>query len=132
MFIEVKIKEIIDEEPAYELRFITAILQNKMQIKVNRKKVHRIIKLNNWQVRRRNKGFRPRVKHWKSRTTIPNDRWAIDMTHIYTNEGLCHLTAIIDCCDRSIVGWRLSDSGKADISAAALEDALIFNNIQKE
>lgn len=53
------------------------------------------------------------------------------MTHIYTNESLCHLTAIIDCCDRSIVGWRMSDSGKADVSAAALEDTLIFNNINK-
>lgn len=47
-YIEAKIKEIIDDEPAYGLRFITAILRNKMHIKVNRKKVHRIIKLNNW------------------------------------------------------------------------------------
>lgn len=34
------------------------------------------------------------------------------------------LTAIIDCCDRTIVGWRLSRSGIAGVAAAALEDAL--------
>jgi transposase InsO family protein len=35
------------------------------------------------------------------------------------------ITAVIDCCDRSIVGWRVSKSGKAKVAAAALEDALI-------
>ena len=38
--------------------------------------------------------------------------------------GWCHLTAIIDCCDRTIVGWRLSRSGIARVAASALGDAL--------
>jgi putative transposase len=42
---------------------------------------------------------------WISRANRPNERWAIDTTHLFTNrEGWCHLTAIIDCCDRTIVG----------------------------
>ncbi len=32
---------------------------------------------------------------------------------------------VIDCFDRSIVGWRVSKSGKASVAAAALEDAII-------
>jgi putative transposase len=52
-------------------------------------------------------------------------RWAIDATHVFCGQdGWCHLTAIIDCCDRTIVGWRLSRSGVARIAAATLEDAL--------
>jgi len=60
-----------------------------------------------------------------SRVARPNVRWAIDATHVFCGQdGWCHLTAIIDCCDRTIVSWRLSRSGVARIAAAALEDAL--------
>ena len=48
-----------------------------------------------------------------------------------TGDGWCHLTAIIDCCDRTIVGWRLSRSGIAHVAAAALEDALRERNISQ-
>ena len=132
MEVEAEIRKIIDEEPAVGLRMITAMVRKRLNRNINRKKIHRIIKLNNWQVNRKRKGQRPRVKGWSSRANRPNERWAIDMTHIYTGTGLCHLTAVIDCCDRSIVGWRLSGSSKADIAAAALEDALLFNGISKE
>lgn len=91
------------------------------------------IKLNNWQVNVKPKGHRPRVKGWISRTDTPDTRWAIDATHILTrNEGWCHLTAIIDCYDRYIVGWRLSKSGKAKVAAGALEDALIARRIDPQ
>jgi hypothetical protein len=50
---------------------------------------------------------------------------ASDTTHLFTSrDRWCHLTAIIDCCGRTIVGWRLSRSGNAQVAASALEDAL--------
>jgi hypothetical protein len=76
-------------------------------------------------MRQRPQGQRPRVTGWVSRAGRPNERWAIDTTHLFCGrDGWCHLTAIIDCCDRTIVGWRLSRSGIAGVAAAALEDAL--------
>lgn len=70
--------------------------------------------------------MRPRVEGWVSQTSTPDTRWAVDMTHFMTRkDGWCHITAVIDCCDRSIVGWRVSKSGKADVAAAALEDAIL-------
>ena len=75
---------------------------------------------------KRPKGMRPRVEGWNSKTTKPDVRWAVDMSHFMTRkDGWCHITAVIDCCDRSIVGWRVSKSGKASVAAAALEDAII-------
>ena len=63
----------------------------------------------------------------------PNQRWAIDQSHLFCGQdGWCHLTAIIDCCDRAIVGWRLSKSGKTSVAVAALEEALRARNISKE
>jgi len=119
------IRTIIEAEPAAGLRMITARVRRTSPVPINRKKAHRILKVNGWQVRQRPRGQRPRVQGWVSRTTRPNERWAVDTTHLFCGrDGWCHLTAIIDCCDRTIVGWRLSRSGIAHVAAAALEDAL--------
>ena len=37
----------------------------------------------------------------------------------------CHLTGIIDCATRELIGWRLSPRGNAKTAHAALEEALI-------
>jgi putative transposase len=120
-----KIRAIIEAEPVAGLRMITARVRREATVPVNRKKVHRILKVNGWQVQQRPRGQRPRVQGWISRATRPNERWAIDTTHLFCGQdGWCHLTALIDCCDRTIVGWRLSRTGIAHVAAAALEDAL--------
>jgi len=38
-------------------------------------------------------------------------------------------SAVIECCDRNIIGWRLSKRGIAQIAAAALEDAAVLRKI---
>jgi putative transposase len=111
---------------------IAARIRRTATTPVNRKKIHRILKLNQWQLRRRPQGHRPRVQGWASRATRPNERWAIDTTHLFCGrDGWCHLTALIDCYDRTIVGWRLSRSGIAGVAAAALEDALRRRRIDR-
>jgi putative transposase len=125
------IRQVIEEDPAYGVRRITVIVRRKLKRKVNRKKVHRVIKLNGWQVWRKPQGKRPRAQGWTSRSTRPNERWAVDATHIFCGrDGWCHLTAIIDCFDRAIVGWRLSKTGVAKVAAAALEEALRSRGIE--
>ena len=120
-----QIRTIIEAEPTAGLRMITARIRRDAATPVNRKKIHRILKLNQWQVRQRPQGQRPRVQGWASRATRPNERWAIDTTHLFCGrDGWCHLTALIDCYDRTIVGWRLARSGIAGVAAAALEEAL--------
>ncbi len=128
--LSMKIREIIDRFPQYGLRRIMAIIKREWHEQVNRKKVHRIIKRHNWQINIRKKGHRPRVHGLVSRCDSSNERWAIDTTHIFCGrDGWCHLTAIIDCCDRQIVGWRLSNRGVSDVAASALEDAVKYRNI---
>lgn len=130
--LERKMRAIIEEHSTYGLRRIRAMLYRHTGQWVNRKKVHRIIKKNNWQIRQRRKGHRPRAKGWAARSVRPNQLWQIDLTHIMTTNGWCHLVAIIDTYDRSIVGWRLSDSGSAVVATAALEDALHARGIDLE
>jgi len=121
-----KIRQILEENPTYGVRRITAVIRNELKKSVNRKAVHRIIKANGWQVRKKASGFKQRARGMRSQTTAPNERWSIDATSIFCGEdGWCPLTAIIDCCDRHIVGWRLSRSGISKHAAATLEEALI-------
>src|SRR5262249_1282250 len=123
--LEARIRAIVETEPVAGLRMITARIRRDAAEPVNRKKIHRTLKLNARQGRQRPQGQRPRAQGWVSQATRPNERWAIDTTHLFCGrDGWCHLTAIIDCYDRSIVGWRLSRSGIAGIAAAALEEAL--------
>jgi putative transposase len=125
------IRSIIKEEPEFGVRRITAVLRHQLLLKVNRKKVRRIVRENGWQVRKKPQGQRPRAKGLRSQATRPNERWAIDATHIFCGRsGWCFLIAIIDCCDRTIVGWRLSKKGVSKVAAAALEDALRSRGIK--
>lgn len=127
--LQLAIYGIIQTYPWYGLRRIRVELYCRLGKWFNRKKIHRIIKRNQWQVWIKPKGNRPRAKGWAARPTHPNQLWQIDATHLFTRDGWCHLVAIIDTYDRSIVGWRLSQSGSAHVAVAALEDALIARGI---
>ena len=127
------IRGVIDENPTYGLRRITAMVRRRAGAPVNRKRVHRVVKLNGWQVWQKPRGARPRAQGWTSRASRPDERWAVDATHVFCGrDGWCHLTAIIDCWDRTIVGWRLSRTGVAKVAAAALEEALRARRIRPE
>ena len=58
-------------------------MRREFQAAVNRKRIHRIPKVHDWQVRQRPQGRRPRVTGGVSRAGRPNERWAIDTTHLF-------------------------------------------------
>lgn len=94
---------------------------------MNKKLVQRILQIKGWQVRKRAKGHRPRAKVMPSRSQYPNQRWAIDMIRVWSlQDGWATLACVIDTCTREIVGWRLSENGKAKTAEAALQEGLIY------
>lgn len=116
-----RIKRIIDALPYAGYRTVAWLLHE------NKNTVQRIFQLKNWQVRKRRKGFRPRVKALPSVASRPNERWATDMARVWCGEKSrwCALTLVMDCYSRELLGWRLSATGNAKAAEAALEDALI-------
>jgi len=50
--------------------------------------------------------------------------WAGDITFIPTSLGWLYLAVVIDLCSRRIIGWSLADHLRADLVAAALEQAV--------
>ena len=53
-----------------------------------------------------------------------NHRWAMDVPHVPCGQdGWGHLTAVIDCHDREILGYEFALRGRAKEAERALESA---------
>jgi putative transposase len=102
------------------------MLKRQLGIRVNRKKVYRIMKLKNWLLHERKRTPRPRVKGRRSIAEKSNERWAMDVTHIPCGvDGWGHLVAIVDCHDRQCIGFEFALRGRAREAERALEEACI-------
>lgn len=54
----------------------------------------------------------------------PNQKWAGDISYIWTAEGWLYLAVVIDLFSRRVVGWAASDRMKKDLAIRALEMAI--------
>lgn len=121
-----RIRELIGKHPTFGYRKLWALLRYGDGLVLNLKTVYRILKAKRWFVHQRTVTPRPRVQGRRSIAPVSNARWAIDLTHIYCGEdGWGHLAAIIDCCDREIVGFEFSLRGRAREAERALEEACL-------
>jgi len=127
-----KINDIALEYPYYGYRRITQALKRD-GIKVNHKKVYRIMKDKNILCRAR-KSFRT-TNSAHSLTKYPNliknivaerinQIWHADITYIRISASFIYLAAIIDGCSRKVVGYGLAKTLSADLPMAALRDAI--------
>jgi hypothetical protein len=120
-----RIRELIQVHPTYGYRRIWALLRHQVRIVVNRKAVYRILKLKRWFVHNRAKTPKPRVQGSRSITEKSNVRWAIDITHIPCGkDGWGHLVALVDCHDRSCIGYEFALRGRAKEAERALGRSL--------
>jgi putative transposase len=95
-------------------------------VRVNRKKVHRIMKLKGWTLPKRRTGRLPRVEASRSVAASPNERWATDLALVHCGrDGWCVFVPVIDCCTREILGHALERTGRAKTAERALEEALL-------
>jgi len=56
--------------------------------------------------------------------TAPNQKWAGDISYIWTHEGWLYLAVIIDLYSRRVVGWAVANRMKRDLAIRALEMAI--------
>jgi putative transposase len=54
----------------------------------------------------------------------PNEKWATDITYVWTGEGWLYLAVVMDLFSRRIVGWSTADHLKTDLCLDALQMAL--------
>ncbi len=54
----------------------------------------------------------------------PDAAWGSDLTQLPVGNGLMHLVVLLDLHSRHVVGWRLSNTQRAELCCDALDDAL--------
>jgi transposase InsO family protein len=54
----------------------------------------------------------------------PNQKWAGDISYIWTREGWLYLAVILDLHSRRVIGWAVSNRMKRDLAIRALDMAV--------
>jgi len=60
-----------------------------------------------------------------------NQKWAVDISYIWTREGWLYLAVVMDLYSRRIVGWAVSNRIKRDLAIRALEMAIALRRPPK-
>lgn len=63
--------------------------------------------------------------------TAPNQKWAGDITYIWTSEGWLYLAVILDLYSRRVIGWAVSNRMKRDLAIRALDMAVALRQPAK-
>jgi len=114
-------------KPAYGYRRVTWWMQRKRGLRINGKRVLRVMRERGLLVTPRRLRAR-RKKEWSRIVAeAPNQLWQADMTKVWTgaNVGWSYLVSVIDCCTRDIVGWDLSLRCRTQEAIAAVERAVL-------
>lgn len=61
----------------------------------------------------------------------PNQKWAGDISYVWTREGWLYLAVIIDLHSRRVSGWAVSNRMKRDLASRALNMAIAFRSPPK-
>lgn len=56
--------------------------------------------------------------------TAPNQKWAGDITYLWTDEGWLYLAVMIDLFSRQVIGWSMAERMTADLVCDALQMAI--------
>jgi putative transposase len=56
--------------------------------------------------------------------TAPDQKWAADISYIWTAEGWLYLALVIDLFSRRIIGWAMSGRMEKGLAVTALRKAL--------
>lgn len=129
------IKDIFEEHKGrYGARRIGLVLE-KMNIKVNHKRIAKIMRKNGLIAKGSRKIYRnyPKGKKYEEKenilnrvfkTDIKNKIWVGDITYIHTKHGFLYLAIFIDIFSRKVVGWSMDTRIKEKLVLSALEQAI--------
>jgi len=61
----------------------------------------------------------------------PNQKWAGDISYVWTQEGWLYLAVILDLHSRRVIGWAVSNRMKRDLAIRALKMAIALRQPPK-
>ena len=120
------LKDLKADHPFWGYRRCWAYLYYRQDIKVNKKRIYRLMKENNLLVTKLNKyRAKRKVSRPKPRASCPNQIWGTDMTKIKIGSwGWYYLVIVLDWYTKKIVGYSLSLQSKSQDWQVALQQAV--------
>ncbi len=120
-----KIKEIKAEHPFWGYRRVTAWLKHREGLKVNRKRVQKLMKKHGLLATQTIHRAKRTPQRSKPRAERPRQYWGIDMTKFMVSSiGWVYLVIVLDWYTKKIVGWNLSLRSRSGEWKEALEMAI--------
>ena len=114
----------------------------ELGLDVGHRRVGRLMRENGIEVKR-NKKFKattdsnhsfniaPNLLHRDFAADRPNQKWAGDISYVWTREGWLYLAIILDLHSRRVIGWAVSNRMKRDLAIRALEMAIALRRPPK-
>lgn len=113
------------EHPFWGYRRIWAYLSFVEQLKINKKRVYRLLRENDLLVKGNEKLTAKRVsKTFKPRPARPNSWWGVDMTKVLTEEGWAYLVIVNDWFTKKILGAFVGSRSRASEWLKAINEAV--------
>jgi putative transposase len=73
-------------------------------------------------------GIAPNLLNQNFTADRPDQKWAGDISYLWTGEGWLYLAVIIDLHSRKVIGWAVSSRLKYDLALQALNRAVALRN----
>lgn len=131
------LREIRKENRYYGALRMGTELRKAYKLKINRKRITRLLKKYGLNVKRRRKyvvttdsahnlAVCANILNRDFKASQPGEKWVSDITYIPTRDGFRYLTTVIDLFDRKVIGWSYSRTMETvDTTVKALEMALV-------
>ena len=122
------IKEIKLNHPFFGYRRVRAYMKYKYKIDIGRKRVYRLMKLNDLLVEPKRYKAKRTPQKSKPKANKINQWWGTDMTKFYVNRvGWLYLVVVLDWFSKKVVGYDLSLRSKTQQWLDALNMAVDNN-----
>ena len=114
----------------------------KEGIGVNKKRIARLMKVNNIKAKTKRRFRVTTVQNTKAQASenilkqnftalSENKIWTGDITYLWTKEGWLYLSVVMDIYSRKIVGWSIDSSLSPELVLRALMMALVHRNPER-
>jgi putative transposase len=121
MTLEVALHVLARRHPAAGYRKLCSRLR-RAGWPVNRKRIARLLR--RWGLQKKRRIRHPKAQGRPFTITAPNELWQTDLTAVWCGEdGWAYFTAVIDCYDRSILGWTFTRRCRAIDVIGAMDTA---------
>lgn len=117
----------------YGYRRLKAAYVKEYGIRINHKKVYRIMKKAGLKsiIRKRRKGFynaapliKPNILGQDFKTDRINAKWTTDITNLYFDNKTIYLSVILDLCNREILSYEMSQKKDNHLVIGTIKEAV--------